>query len=74
MDARIFSDAVLTPPDRLRAEIAKCRLRFDELNTYTMRKILRDKQLRDDLKESKIIHAFQQFQDFFNADYEDIGA
>ena len=72
VDARIFSDAVLTPPDRLRSEIAKCRQRFDELNTDTMRKILRDKPLRGDLKESEIIHAFQQFQDFLNAGYRNV--
>lgn len=67
--ARIFSEAVLTPPDRLRQEIAKCRQHFDEVNTDTLRKILRNKPLRKDLKEEEIIRTFQTFQDFLNAGY-----
>ena len=69
IEAQLFCEAVLTPPECLKCEIAECRQSFDELNAKTMKKILKNQPLRDDLKEEDMLRVFQQFHDFLNARY-----
>lgn len=66
MEARIFFDAVLQPPEVLSAEIAELKKEFDELNRELYREILDSIQLRDGITYDDAMKYFIMLQDMFN--------
>ena len=66
MEARIFFDAVLQPPEALSSEIAELKKEFDEINKKLYREILDSIQLRDGITYDDAMKYFIMLQDMFN--------
>ena len=66
MEARIFFDSVLQPPEVLSAKIAELKKEFDELNRELYREILDSIQLRDRITYDDAMKYFIMLQDMFN--------
>lgn len=70
---KIFCEAVVMPPERLRGEIAKCRETFDLLNIGILKRLLKSLKLRADMSMDEVIDTFRLYQDFINAKYQMTG-
>lgn len=66
---RIFCEAIVSPPEHLKAEIHGCQEAFDTLNIKILEQILAQLPLRKEHTKEEIIDMFRQFQDFINAQY-----
>lgn len=66
---RIFCEAIVSPPEHLKAEILSCKKDFDTLNIKILEQLLARLPLRKEHTEEEIIEMFRQFQDFMNARY-----
>lgn len=67
---RIFCEAVISPPARLRREIQKCKQSFDHLNIQILENLLTSFPLRPEISKDEVIEVFRQFQDFISAHYK----
>lgn len=67
---RIFSEAVITPPAHLSAEIRTCRRDFDECSIQILERLLAPLSLRPSISKADVIETFRQFQDFINVRYQ----
>lgn len=66
MEASIFFDAVLQPPEALLPEISELKQEFDELNKDIYKKILDSIQLREGITYDEAMRYFTMLQDMFN--------
>lgn len=67
---RIFSEAVITPPAHLIAEIRMCKRDFEEFNIQILERLLTPLSLRPSISKADVIETFRQFQDFINVRYQ----
>lgn len=67
---RIFCEAVVSPPEHLRAEIQTCKQDFDALNIQILEQLLAPLALRSGVSKQEVIETFRQFQDFINIRYQ----
>lgn len=67
---RIFCEAVVSPPEHLRAEIQTCKQDFDALNIQILEQLLDPLALRSGVSKQEVIETFRQFQDFINIRYQ----
>lgn len=67
MEARIFFDAVLQPPEALREQIHDLKKELDELNRELYREILGSVQLRQEISYEEAMSYFVILQDMFNS-------
>ena len=65
----VFCEAVISPPEHLRAQIQTCRQTFDDLTVETLVRLLRPLPLRPPLTIGEVVDTFRKFQDFINAEY-----
>lgn len=65
----IFCEAVISPPEHLRAQLLACRQAFDDLTVDTLVRLLRPLPLRPPLTIGEVVDTFRKFQDFINAEY-----
>lgn len=66
MEARIFFDAVLQPPEELYAQIDVLKKEFDEWNRELYQKILNTIQLREGVTYEEAMTYFAMMQNMFN--------
>lgn len=69
MEARIFFDAVLEPPEELQEQISALKIEFDELNRELYRKILDTIKLREDITYEEAMTYFTMMQNMFNSSF-----
>lgn len=69
MEARIFFDAVLEPPEELQEQISVLKKEFDELNRELYRKILDTIHLREDVTYEEAMTYFTMMQNMFNRSF-----
>lgn len=67
MEARIFFDAVLQPPEELNEQIIILRKEFDELSKELYRKILDSIELRQEITYDDAMEYFTMMQYMFNS-------
>lgn len=66
MEARIFFDAVLQPPEALCDQICELKKEFDESNRNLYQEILNSIQLREGITYEDAMNYFTMLQDMFN--------
>lgn len=66
MEAHIFFDAVLQPPEKLYPEICMLKKEFDELNRGFYREMMSSLQLREDVSYEDAMRYFTMMQEMFN--------
>lgn len=66
MEAHIFFDAVLQPPEKLYPEICMLKKEFDELNRELYREMMSSLQLREDVSYEDAMQYFTMMQEMFN--------
>lgn len=64
--ARIFFEAVLQPPSKLRSEIIELKAEFDLLNKSVYRSVLSKMTLREGITEKQALEYYGIMQDMFN--------
>ena len=69
MEARIFFEAVLQPPEALYDQISVLKEEFDALNKTLYRQILHSIQLREGITEEDALSYFTMLQDMFNSSF-----
>lgn len=69
MEARIFFDAVLQPPEALHDEICVLKKEFDELNRQLYGEILDSIKLREGVTYDEAMGYFTMLQDMFNSSF-----
>ena len=67
---RIFCEAVIMPPEHLRADIEAHKRDFDALNIQILLHLLAQVSLRPEVSREEAIETFRQFQDFINVRYQ----
>lgn len=67
---RIFCEAAIAPPARLRAAIQRRREDFDALNLQILERLLSSLSLRPSVSREEAVETFRQFQDFINIRYQ----
>lgn len=63
---KIFMEAVLMPPEHLRAEIMRCRQPMEETNREILEKLLAETPLRVPLDKAEVIEMILQFINFIS--------
>lgn len=66
----IFADAVFTPPESLREQIAKHRAHFDKFNKSVLTELLKSEVLREGLSAEAIVQDFGMYMDYFNLHFK----
>ncbi len=69
MEAHIFFDAVLQPPEALYDQISALRKEFDALNKAFYQQVLHSIELRDGITEEEAMSYFTMLQDMFNSSF-----
>lgn len=69
MEARIFFDAVLQPPEALYDQISALRKELDALNKAFYRQVLHSIELREGITEEEAMSYFTMLQDMFNSSF-----
>lgn len=69
MEARIFFDAVLQPPEALCDQICEIKKEFDALNRKLYQEILNSIQLREDITYEEAMDYFTMLQEMFNSSF-----
>ena len=69
MEACIFFEAVLQPPEALYDQISVLKEEFDALNKTLYRQILHSIQLREGITEEDALSYFTMLQDMFNSSF-----
>ena len=64
--ARIFFEAVLQPPEKLKAEIKECKKKFDEYNRNVYRSALANLTLREGVTQQDALEYYEIMQEIFN--------
>lgn len=67
MEARIFFDAVLQPPEALYDQISDLKKEFDALNKTIYQQVLYSIELREGITEEEAMSYFTMLQDMFNS-------
>lgn len=67
--ARIFFEAILQPPAKLKEKINEQRWEFDELNRQIYRSLLQKLTLRRGVSEAQAFSYFELMQEMFNGYY-----
>lgn len=67
MEARIFFEAVLQPPEALYTQICELKKEFNCLNQKLYREILDGIQLREDITHEEAVTYFTMIQNMFNS-------
>ncbi|MGN0659043.1 MAG: TetR/AcrR family transcriptional regulator [Emergencia sp.] len=62
----IFTDAVFSPPEKLRSEISTLRQEFDALNIAVLSDLLKSQPLRPGLSADTLVSDFRMYMDYFN--------
>lgn len=69
MEAHIFFDAVLQPPEALYDQISALRKEFDALNKAFYQQVLHSIELREGITEEEAMSYFTMLQDMFNSSF-----
>lgn len=64
--SRIFFEAVLQPPEKLKSEIKECKKKFDEYNRNVYRNALANLTLRKGVTENDALEYYEIMQEMFN--------
>lgn len=69
----LFLEAVISPPEPLRQQLAAIRAPFDRLNIEILEDILSEAALRPDVTRQEVVDTFRHYQDFLNARFRAAG-
>lgn len=67
---KLFSSAVINPPQHLREAIAAVKSEFDRLNIRVLTDLLKKVRLRPGITVDEAVDEFRLYQDYFNTRYQ----